>query len=146
MKTPICFNNKGNEVIAWCLLSVWSCLLLSGQHHYMWCCCQCSLQHICANWVSNDNIHQGLEAIPNDKYIHLLSGATREKVDDLLLNMCSTFQNNNYDSILKCIVGYYMFTLERAPKQMGTWIVNGMTTLTLWKMGYCRMWQAKMSM
>jgi hypothetical protein len=35
---------------------------------------------------------------------------------DLPLNMCSTFQNNSYNSILKCIMGYYTFTPIGASK------------------------------
>jgi hypothetical protein len=26
MKTPICFNSNGNDVIIWCSLNVWSCI------------------------------------------------------------------------------------------------------------------------
>jgi hypothetical protein len=141
MKTPIYINSKGNEVITWCSFNVWSCLLLSSHCHYMWCCCQCSLQYIYANQVNNDDIHQGSEAISNNKDIHSSLGTTREKVGYLPLNMCSTLQNNNCDNISKCIVGYCTFILEKAPKQMGT-----LTTLTSWKMGYHRMWQAKTNM
>jgi hypothetical protein len=78
--------------------------------------------------VNNDNIHQGLEAIYGDKDIHSSSSVVREKVGDLLLNMCFTFQNNNCNNISKCIVSYCTFTLVRASKKMGTQIVNGMTT------------------
>jgi enoyl reductase-like protein len=38
----------------------------------------------------------------------------REKVGDLLLNMCSTFQSNSYENILKCIMGCCMFTPTKA--------------------------------
>ncbi len=54
-----------------------------------------------------------------------------KKVGNLLFNMCSTFQNNNYNSTLKCVVGCCMFTFVGALKQMGILIINGMTTLTL---------------
>jgi hypothetical protein len=89
--------------------------------------CECLLHHICANHVNNNNVHQGLEVISNDKDIHSSLGVAREKVGDLPLNMCSTFQNNSCDSIPKHIVGCYTFTLAGAPKQMGTQIVNGTT-------------------
>jgi hypothetical protein len=70
--------------------------------------------------VNNDDVYQGPEIIFGDKDIHLLSGVVKEKVGDLPLNMCSTLQNNNYNSISKCVMGCYAFILERAPKQMGT--------------------------
>jgi hypothetical protein len=55
---------------------------------------QCSLHHMYVNRVNNDDVHQG------SKNIHLSSSVTRKKVGDLLLNMCSIFQNNSYDNIL----------------------------------------------
>ncbi len=72
------------------------------------------------NWVNNDNIHQGLEVVSSDKDIHLLSNVAREKVGDIFLNMCSTFESNSCDIISKCIVGYCTLILVRALKQMGT--------------------------
>jgi len=69
--------------------------------------------------VINDDVHQGLKVISSDKDIHSSSGVAREKVGDLV-NMSSIFQNNSCDNILKCIMGYFMFTPIRAPKQMGT--------------------------
>jgi len=72
------------------------------------------------NHVNNDDIHQGPEAISSDNDIHLLSNRVREKVGDLSLNMCSTFQINNYDNIPKCIRGVLYVHSYRAPKQMGT--------------------------
>ncbi len=72
------------------------------------------------NLISNDDVHQSLKVISKDKDIHLLSGVVREKVGDLLLNMCSIPPSNSYKSILKCIMGYYMFIPTKAPKQMGT--------------------------
>jgi hypothetical protein len=119
-KTPKHFNNKGNEVITWCLFNIWLRLLLSSRHHYMCCHCQCSLHHIYANRVNNDNIYQSLKTISNDKDIHSLLGVVRKEVGYLPLNMCSTFQINSYDSIPKCIVGCYMFTPEGALEQMDT--------------------------
>jgi len=35
----------------------------------MSCHHQCSLHHIYANWVNNDNIHESLEIISSDKYL-----------------------------------------------------------------------------
>jgi hypothetical protein len=109
MKTHIHPNSKGNEVIAWCLFSVWSCLLLSSHCHCTCYCHQCLLHHICVNRVNNDDIHQGPKAISSDKNIHLLSSVAREKVWDILLNMSSTLQINGYDNILKCIMGWCTF-------------------------------------
>jgi hypothetical protein len=86
----------------------------------MCCRCWCLLHHICANQVNNDDVRQGLEVVSNDKDIHSLSSVMGEKVGNLPLNMCSILQNNNCDSIPKCIMGYYMLILTRAPKQMGT--------------------------
>jgi hypothetical protein len=120
IKTPICLNSKGNEIIAWCLFSVWLCLFLNNHHHYMCYYYRCSLHHICASQVNNDDVYQGSKVISSDKDIHLLSSVVKEKVGDLPLNMCSTLQNNNCDSILKYIVGCYMVILARIPKQMGT--------------------------
>jgi hypothetical protein len=67
MKTPICFNGKGNEIIAWCLLNVWPCFFLSSHHCCMCYRHQCLLHHICASQVNNNNVHQGAEAIFNYK-------------------------------------------------------------------------------
>jgi hypothetical protein len=89
MKTPIHLNSKGNKVIAWCSLSIWSCLFLNNHHCYMCYRCPCSLHHICVSWVSNDDIHQSSDVISNDKNIQLLSYVVREKVGDLPTNMCS---------------------------------------------------------
>ncbi len=75
---------------------------------------------MCVNWVSNDNVHQSMKTISGDKNIHLSSNVAKEKVGDLPLNMCSTFQNNSCNNIQKCVVDCYMFILAWAPKQMGT--------------------------
>jgi hypothetical protein len=64
------------------------------------------LHHICASQANNDNVHQGSNAISDDKNIHLFYGVMREKVGNLAFNMCSTFYNNNCNNILKCIMGY----------------------------------------
>jgi hypothetical protein len=145
MKTPIRFNTKGNEVITWCSLNIWSCLLLNNHHRCLCYCRWCSLHNICASWVSDDDVHQGSKVVSSDKDIHSSLGVARKKVGDFPLSMCSILQNNSCNSILKCIVGYCMFTLLKAPKQMGTLVVNGITTLTPWKRGNYRMWQAKTS-
>jgi len=87
MKTPIHLNNKGNEIIAWCLFNIWSCLFMSSHHHYMCCHYQCSLHHICASWVNNDDIHWGLKVVSSDKDIHLTLGVMKEKVGNLSLNI-----------------------------------------------------------
>jgi hypothetical protein len=82
----------------------------------MRCRRQCSLYHIYANWVNNDNVH----AISGDHDIHSSLGVAKEKMEDLFLNMCSTFQSNNYDNILKCVVGCCTLIPIGGPKQMGT--------------------------
>jgi hypothetical protein len=71
-------------------------------------------------WVNNDNVHQSLKIVFSDKDIHSSLGVVKEKVEDLPLNMCSTFQNNSCKNISKCIVGCYMFIPSWASKQMGT--------------------------
>jgi hypothetical protein len=76
--------------------------------------------YIYANSVNNNDVHRGLEVVSNGKDIHSLLDVTKEKVGDLPLNMCSILQSNNYDNVLKYIVGYYMLTPTKAPKQMGT--------------------------
>ncbi len=52
-------------------------------------CChyQCSLHHICASRVNNDNINRGLKVVSSDKDIHLTLGVMREKVGNLSLNI-----------------------------------------------------------
>jgi len=75
-----------------------------------------SLHHICANWVNNDNVHIGPKAIFNYKDIHSSSSVVREKVEDLLLNIYSTFQSNSCDSISKCIMGYSTLIHVKASK------------------------------
>ncbi len=61
------------------------------------------------NQVSNDNIHQGVKIVSSDKDINSLLNVVKEKVGDFLFNMCSTFQNNSYNSTSKCIMGCYTF-------------------------------------
>jgi hypothetical protein len=71
-----------------------------------------SLSVLVAPYLCKSNqqyVHQGPEVIFDDKDIHSSLGVAKEKVGDLLLNMCSTFQINNYDNILKCIMGYCTF-------------------------------------
>jgi len=116
MKTPIHLNSKGNEVITWCSLSIWSCLFLNKHHCYMCYRRPCSLHHICMSWVSNDDVHQSLNVVFDDKNIQLLSCVVREKVGNLPTNMCSILQNNSYDNISKCIMGCCTLT------PVGHWI------------------------
>jgi hypothetical protein len=73
------------------------------------CCHRCSLHHIYTSWVNNDNIHQSPEAISSDKDIHSLLGVAKEKVEDLPLNMCSTFQSNSCENISKFVAGCCTF-------------------------------------
>jgi hypothetical protein len=127
----------------------WMCMWQGKRWETSFCMCYyhwCSLHHIYVSWISNNDIHQGSRVISGDKDIHSSLVVAREKMKDLYLNMCSILQNNSWNNILKHVVGYYMINPARASKQMGTQIVNGMATLTLWKMGYHRMWQAKMCM
>jgi hypothetical protein len=95
------------------LFSIWLCFFLSSHHH---CCYQCSLHHICVNWISNDDIHQNLEVVSKNKDIHFSSDVAKEKVGDLLLNMCSTFQKNRCENILKYMIGCCTFILAKPPK------------------------------
>ncbi len=43
-----------------------------------------------ASQVNNDDVHQGPKVFFDDKDIHPSSSVAKEKVGDLLLNMCST--------------------------------------------------------
>jgi hypothetical protein len=81
---------------------------------------QCSLHHIYASRVNNDDVHQGLEVVYCDNDIQSTSTVAREKVRDLPLTMCSILQNNSCDNISKCIMDYCTLTLARALKQMNT--------------------------
>jgi hypothetical protein len=119
MKTPIHFNNKGNEIIILCSFGVGSCFFLNNHHCCMCCRRQCSLHHICASQVSNDKVHQNIETISSNKNIHSLLGVAKEKVGNLLLNMCFVLHNNNCNSIPKCVMGCCTFTLIGALKKMG---------------------------
>jgi hypothetical protein len=83
------------------------------------CCHQCSLHHICANWIINNDIHQGPKVVFADKDIHLSLSVMKEKMEKVLLNMCSTLQSNSYDNIVKYIEGCCMLTPTKALKQMG---------------------------
>jgi anaerobic glycerol-3-phosphate dehydrogenase len=78
------------------------------------------MHHICESGVNNDNIHQSVQAISSDKDIHSLLNVAKKKVGNLLFNMCSTLQNNNFDNVFKCNIGCYTFTPVGASKQMGT--------------------------
>jgi hypothetical protein len=69
--------------------------------------------------VNNDDVHQGSKVVYDNKDINLLLGVVRKKVRDLLLNMCSTLQNNSRNNILKCIVNYHTFVFAGTLKQMG---------------------------
>lgn len=66
MKTSICVNSKGNELISWCSFNVQSCFFLSNHRRFICYCHWCSLHHIGASWVSNDNVHQSTKAISNN--------------------------------------------------------------------------------
>ncbi len=120
MKTPIHLNNKGNEIITQGSFDIKSCFLLNSHCRCMCCHCQSLSHHIYASQVNNDNVHQSSKIISSNKNIHSPLNVTREKVKDLLLKMCSAFQNNNYNNIPKCVMGYCIFILTRALKQMGT--------------------------
>jgi hypothetical protein len=59
-----------------------------------------------------------LKAISNNKNIDSLSSVVREKVGNLFLYVCSTFQNNNDNDISKNIVGCNVLTPTWALKEM----------------------------
>ncbi len=98
MKTPTHLNSKGNEIILQCSVNARSCFSLSSHRRYMCCHYQCSLHHIYANQVTNDDVHQ------SSKNIRSSSGLAREKVGDLPLNMYSILQSNNIQSISWVVV------------------------------------------
>jgi len=66
------------------------------------------------------SINQGSKVVYDNRDIHSSLGVARKKVGDLFLNMCFILQNNNCNTILKCIVHYYKFTLIGTLKQMDT--------------------------
>jgi len=119
MKTPIRLNSKGNEFIAWCSFNVGLCFFLSNHRCCMCCRHQCSLHHIGASQVNNDKVDQSTETISGNKNIHLLLGVAREKVGNLLLNMCFSFLNNSFNNIPKFVMKCCTLTPIRALKQMG---------------------------
>jgi len=110
IKTPICLNSKGNEIITWCSFCIGSCLFFNIHHCCMCYCCQCSLNHIYVSWVNNDNAHQSRKVVSSNKNIHLSLDVLKEEVGNLPLNMCSVFQSNSYNNIPTCVMNYYMFT------------------------------------
>jgi hypothetical protein len=121
MKTSMHLDSKGNEVIILCSFNIWSCLFLNNHHHCMCYHHWCSLHHIFANQISNDDVHQGLETVFGNKDIHLLSGVAREKMGDLpfegyIVGMYgftnvprSGFKYIHYD--LANSLGYFIITL-----------------------------------
>jgi hypothetical protein len=62
-----------------CTLNICLCFFLSNHHCCTCCRRQCSLYHIYRNQVNNDDIHQGLESISDDKDIHLSLGVAKER-------------------------------------------------------------------
>jgi hypothetical protein len=56
-----------------------------------------------------------------DKDIPLSLAMTREKVEKLFINMCSTLQSNNCDNIMKCIESCCIFIPTRAPNK---WVLR----------------------
>jgi hypothetical protein len=99
-----------------CSLIIWSCFLLNNHHHCMCCRHRCLLNHICANYVNNDNVHQSSKVVSGDKDVHSSLGMVKEKIKDLLLNICSILQSNSCANILKCVMGCCTLTCIRASK------------------------------
>jgi hypothetical protein len=64
-----------------------------------------------------------------------------EKVKNLSLYVSSTFQCDSCNGILKHIMGCNALTPTWAMQQMDTQIIDGMTTLALY-----RMWHTEMNM
>ncbi len=74
-------------------------------------------------WVMftlNDKVHQSMAVIFGNKNIHSSLNVAREKVKDLLLNMCFALQNNSCNNIVKCVVGCCTFIPIGASKQTST--------------------------
>jgi hypothetical protein len=135
MKAPIRLNSKGNEVIAWCLVNIRSCFFLSNHCRYMCCCHWCLLHHIYVSRFSNDKIHQSMEVMFGNKNIHLLLGVAREKVGDLSLNMCSTFQSSNSNSIPKCAMSCVIHSFSQG--HQNKWIFR---LSMIWSHWHCKRW------
>jgi hypothetical protein len=54
---------------------------------------------------------------------------------DLLLNMCSIFQNNSCDSIMKCIVSYYVHSFLKG--HWNKWVPK---LSIIWPHWHCERW------
>jgi hypothetical protein len=101
---------KGNEIISCCSLYIGSCPILSGNCCYMCCHHQSMLHQIYTNWISNDNVCEGLKTIFNNDNIHSFSCVAREKVRNFFLYMNSLFWCDSYNGISKHIMDYNAFT------------------------------------
>jgi hypothetical protein len=101
MKTLKHLNNNGNEVIICCYFEGWSCFHEQSSSLHVLSSLMLVALYLCKR-VNNDNVHQNLRTVFNDKDIHSSLGVVREKVGYLPLNMCSILQSNSCDNILKC--------------------------------------------
>jgi hypothetical protein len=67
---------------------------------------------------------------------------------DFFFYMCVNLpsKTNSCEGNSKNIKGYSVFILSQTLKQMDIQIINGMSTLKMWKMCNYKMWQAKVDM
>jgi hypothetical protein len=81
--------------------------------------------------INNDNVHQGSKIVFGDDNIHSFPCMAGEKVGNLSLYMNSILQHNSCNVISKRIMDCNAFTFAWAMHEMGTQIIDGVTTLTL---------------
>lgn len=63
--------------------------------------------------IGNDNIHRGSKIVFGDDNIHSSSCVAGGKAKNLFLYVSSTFQCDNYNGILKCIMGCNVLILAQ---------------------------------
>jgi hypothetical protein len=74
------------------------------------------LYHIWVGQIGYENIYLRLKIVFGDKNIDLLLSEAGEKVGNLFLYVCSSFQNNSCNDIPKNIVNYNAFIIAHALK------------------------------
>jgi len=98
------------------------------------------------NQINNDNIRQGSKIVYGNDNIHSFMCMAGEKVGNLFLYMNSFLQHDSCNGISKRIMDCNAFTFAWATQEMGTQIIDGVTTLTLLKLCNCTMRYIEMNM
>ncbi len=115
---------------------VWHRIMFFFSSHCrcMCCCHQCSLHHLCANWVNNDNIHQSSKIISSVKDIHSLLGVAREKVGDLHLT-CASFSKTIVTIIFQSVSWATVCSFSQGHRSK--WVPK---LLMVWSHQHCERW------